>query len=93
MIREDFLQQNAMHEIDTYCSLEKQLEMFNIVLEFYDKAINAVEEGAPVNEATQIPVRREIARMKTTPEEEFKEKSDKIREKIETQMEEVLEGE
>lgn len=93
VIREDFLQQNAMHEIDTYCSLEKQLEMFEIVLKFYDKAVNAVEEGAPVNEVTQVPVRGEIARMKTIPEDQFEDKSEKIKQKIDSEIEEILEGE
>ncbi|KXA89146.1 ATP synthase subunit A, partial [candidate division MSBL1 archaeon SCGC-AAA259A05] len=92
VIREDFLQQNAMHEIDTYCSLEKQLKMFEIVLKFYDKVVNAVEEGAPVNEVTGISVRGEIARMKKIPENQFKKEAEKIEEKIDSQVKEVLEG-
>ncbi len=90
VIREDFLQQNAMHEVDTYCSLEKQLKMFQICLKYYDNVVDAVEKGASVEEASQIPVRGEIARMKNLPEDEFEEGAEKISEKIETQIEDVL---
>ena len=38
MIREDFLQQNAFHEIDSYCPLEKQLAIIELILFFYDEA-------------------------------------------------------
>lgn len=92
VIREDFLQQNAMHEVDTYCSPDKQLRIFEICLKFYDKVVDAVEKGAPVEEATRIPVRGRIARMKTVPEEEFDEEADEIEELIDTQIEEVMEG-
>lgn len=93
VIREDYLQQNAMHEIDTYCSPEKQLRMFEIALKFYNKTVGAVEEGAPVEEVTRIPVRGEIARMKRLPEEKFKEEASKIEEKIDNQVEKLLRGE
>lgn len=93
VIREDFLQQNAMHEVDTYCSLKKQLRMFKICLKYYDDVIDAVEKGAPVEKATSIPVTGEIARMKTLPEDEFKEKADEIEDRIEKQKEELLQGE
>ncbi len=93
VIREDFLQQNAMHEVDTYCSLEKQLKMFQLCLKYYDNVIDAVEKGASVEDAAQIPVRSEIARMKNLPEEEFKEQAEEIDKKIDSQIEDVLEGE
>ncbi|KXB08519.1 hypothetical protein AKJ55_00850 [candidate division MSBL1 archaeon SCGC-AAA382M17] len=92
VIREDFLQQNALHEVDTFCSLDKQLKMFEISLKFYDKVVDAVKEGAPVEEVTKIPVRRKIARMKTTPEEKFKEEAPEIEKKIDSQVNEIIEG-
>lgn len=93
VIREDYLQQNAMHEIDTYCSPKKQLGMFEIALKYYDEVVGAVKEGAPVEEATRIPVRGEIAQMKRLPEDQFEEEAPKIMQKIEKQAQEVLEGE
>ncbi len=93
VIREDYLQQNAMHEVDTYCSPKKQLEMFDIALKFYDETVGAVEEGASVEEVTRIPIRGKIARMKRFPEEKFEEEAEKIKESIENQVEKVLSGE
>lgn len=92
VIREDFLQQSAMHEVDTFCSSEKQIRMLEITLKFYDKVVSAVEEGAPLDIVTQVPVRGEIARMKNLPEEQFKEKAEEIEGKIDSQVEEVLES-
>ena len=45
-LREDYLQQNAFHEIDTYASGKKQVGMLKLVLEFYRKASAALEQGA-----------------------------------------------
>ncbi len=92
VIREDYLQQNALHEVDTYCSPEKQLRMFEITLKFYDKVVSAVEEGAPVDQVTRLPVRGKIARMKTTPEDQFKDEAKKIEQEIDSQIESVLKG-
>lgn len=63
-IREDFLQQNAFHEIDSYCPLEKQYTMLKIILGFYDKIIDAVKKGAKVNKISTLAVNEKIARMK-----------------------------
>ena len=37
-IREDFLHQNAFHEIDTFTSLKKQHMMMMLMMAYYDKA-------------------------------------------------------
>ena len=41
-IREDFLHQDAFHEVDTYTSLEKQYSMMKLVLAFYESTVNAL---------------------------------------------------
>lgn len=93
VIREDFLQQNALHEVDTYCSIDKQLEMFKIVLKFHDKCLEAVENGVPVDEITEVPVRGEIARLKNLPQEEFEDKAEEVDQQIDSQFKKLLEGE
>ena len=45
-IREDFLHQNSFHEVDTYTSLKKQHMMMVLVNEFFDRATDALKEGA-----------------------------------------------
>lgn len=86
VIREDFLQQSATHEVDTYCPVEKQMKMFKLVLKFHDKCLEAVEAGAPIKNIIKIPVKEEIARMKALPHEEFDRKFKDINKKIDAQF-------
>jgi len=63
-IREDFLHQNAFHEIDTYTSLEKQYRMLKIILEFYVLGKRKLKEGMDFNKIIKFPVRQNISRLK-----------------------------
>ncbi|RLI90193.1 MAG: V-type ATP synthase subunit A, partial [Candidatus Altiarchaeales archaeon] len=87
MIREDFLQQNAFHEVDTYCSLQKQYKMLSTILRFYERAMIAVERGMEPNEITKLDVIDDIARMKFIPEEKFDDEFNRINKKIDAQLE------
>ena len=78
MIREDFLQQNAYHEIDSYCSLEKQYLMAKAILEWYDRAKEAIERGIPVERLETMRIKDAIARMKYIKNEEFRAKYEDI---------------
>lgn len=70
-IREDFLHQNSFHEIDTYTSLKKQHLMMKLVLGFYDKSVEALKEGAAVNDLIKMSVREQIGRYKYMPEDQL----------------------
>ncbi|WP_457614165.1 ATP synthase subunit A [Methanopyrus sp.] len=91
MIREDFLQQNAFHEVDTYCPPEKQYEMLKTILYFKERAEEAVDKGVPVDEILKLDVIDDIARMKVIPNEEAVEEIKKIRKKIDEQFDELME--
>ncbi|USH00245.1 ATP synthase subunit A [Thermococcus argininiproducens] len=67
MIREDYLQQDAFHEVDTYCPPKKQITMMKVILNFYKYTMEAVDAGIPVEEIVKLPVREEIGRMKYNP--------------------------
>ena len=69
-IREDYLHQNAFHEIDTYASLKKQCGMLKLILAFDDQGQKALDAGAGIEEVTSLPVRDEIGRAKYVPEDE-----------------------
>ncbi|MGC8970856.1 MAG: V-type ATP synthase subunit A [bacterium] len=69
-IREDFLLQNAFNELDTYTSLEKQLHMLGIILEFYHLGLTALDNGVSLEDILGLPVREDISRMKYIPEQE-----------------------
>ncbi|MGB9814628.1 MAG: V-type ATP synthase subunit A [Thermoplasmata archaeon] len=64
MIREDYLQQSAFDEIDTYCSLKKQNLMLKTILLFHDEAMKSLEEGITLKQIMSMKVRDEITRMK-----------------------------
>ncbi|MGE5588159.1 MAG: V-type ATP synthase subunit A [Clostridia bacterium] len=67
-LREDFLHQNAYHEVDTYTSMKKQHLMLKAILDFHHAALAAVEQGASLDRILELPVRDAIARMKYVPE-------------------------
>jgi len=64
MIREDFLQQSAYHEIDSFCPLEKQYWMLKVILNFYDRTSEAMNRGVALNKILKLPFKPEIGRMK-----------------------------
>jgi V/A-type H+-transporting ATPase subunit A len=68
MIREDFLQQSAYHDVDTFTSFKKDYLMLKAILKFYDNEIQSVEAGIPLSKITSLPVRDRIGRMKEIPE-------------------------
>lgn len=89
-IREDFLQQNAFHEVDTFCSLEKQNKMLKIVLNFYDEGLRALNSGIYLKEIANMPVRDKIARMKYIPEDEMKEQLDNIQTELKESIDKLI---
>ena len=80
-IREDFLHQNAFHEIDTYTSLIKQYRMLKIVLEFYHLSKEKLKEGMDFEKIVKLPVREKISRIKYIEEDKLLE-FDKIEEEL-----------
>ncbi len=83
-IREDYLHQNAFHEVDTYTSLEKQYEMLLTVLHFHKEALAAIEAGVETADIFKLAVREEIARAKDIPQSDIT-KIARIRQKIDEQ--------
>lgn len=89
-IREDFLQQNAFHDVDTFCPLEKQFKMLDTILYFYDRGQEALVKGAYFSEIEELEVKENIARMKYLPNDEL-EKLDEIKDKIDSQLKNLVE--
>ena len=87
-IREDFLHQNAFHEVDTYTSMDKQYEMLKTVLHFHKQALTAIETGVETADIFKLPVREEIARAKYIPHE-FVTKVAEIRDDIDQHIKQL----
>ena len=87
MIREDFLQQHAYHEIDSYCSKEKQYLMLKIIMKFYQEVNKAIASGIMASRTAAVKVKDEIARMKYTPNQDFAQRYEELIKAIESEFE------
>lgn len=70
-IREDFLHQNAFHEIDTYASMDKQFRMLRNILTFHHLAMDALKRGAALNDILGLDIREKVARMRYLDEKQL----------------------
>ena len=57
MIREIFLQQNAYHDVDCYCPLERQYAMLSMIKKYSELADKAIAAGIAVDRIAYLPVR------------------------------------
>ncbi len=90
MMREDFLQQFAFHEVDTYCPVEKQLGMLKLVLGFYHNSVEAARRGVPVMEILKLPIREKIVGMKRLPTESFLKEQKAMEQQLKEQFGELM---
>ena len=71
-IREDFLQQNAFEDTDSFTELDKQAALIELIFSFGDKATKAIAVGADIEKISTLPVREQIGRAKAVPYAEYK---------------------
>ena len=85
-IREDFLNQNAFHEVDTYSPLEKQYLMMRLMLDYYDAAAKALQQGAGIEGLVALPVRERIGRFKYIESNQIQQEYDAIQKVLAEQI-------
>lgn len=90
-IREDFLHQNAFHEVDTYASLEKQYKMLKLLFDFYRLSNDALKKDAEYSDIVNLPVREKIGRAKYIPESEISQ-LDEIDNEINEELKSLMSG-
>jgi V/A-type H+/Na+-transporting ATPase subunit A len=78
MLREDYLQQSAYDDVDTYTSIQKQFRMLHTLLDFGDREQEAIDRGATVAQLQKLPVRTKLSRMKWIPEAELQQQFDQL---------------
>ncbi len=88
-IREDYLHQNAFHEVDTYSSLKKQYEMLKIILKFHSEGLRAIEECVDIDDLLNLSVRERIGRMKYIEESKLSE-IEEISRQIKAEINELI---
>ncbi|MFB6120068.1 MAG: ATP synthase subunit A [Halobacteriaceae archaeon] len=88
-IREAFLQQNALHDVDTYCPPEKTYLILQAIKTFHDEAFEALDNGVPVDEIQDIDAAPRLNRIGTTPDDEADEFVAELEDDIASQLEDL----
>ncbi len=70
-VREDYLHQNAFHEVDTFASLLKQYKMLKLINDCYTLSLTALDNDVELDDILNMPVREKIGRSKYIPETEM----------------------
>lgn len=86
MLKEDFLQQSAFDPVDAHCSLVKQYWMLRVLMRFHDVAVERVDRGVTVDEATRTTVIADIGRMRFWPEDEVEGRAKELIDRIESEV-------
>jgi V/A-type H+-transporting ATPase subunit A len=90
MVRENYLQQSAFHEVDTYCPGKKQYEMLRLMLKFSDKIQEAVEKNVHIDDIISIKSRETLARTGTVPNEEFEKRFKSLEQEMEKEIDSLI---
>jgi V/A-type H+-transporting ATPase subunit A len=85
-LREAHLQQNALHDVDTYCEPTKTYRIMSAIKTFSDEAFDALQAGVPVDEIQSIDAAPRLNRIATT--EEYEAFTEDVEESIESQLRE-----
>ncbi|EFD92604.1 MAG: H+transporting two-sector ATPase alpha/beta subunit central region [Candidatus Parvarchaeum acidophilus ARMAN-5] len=87
ILREDYLQQNAFDDIDTYASMSKQYKILKLINQVFDSEEEALKRNVLIQKIQEIPIKQKISRLRYTNEDEI---DDKIKE-IELDLEQIKE--
>ncbi len=89
-VREDYLHQNAFHEVDAYTPLKKQYLMMKLILRFYDMAKEAVDSGADIEKISDMESRESIGRLKYTENDKLSDEYKSIEKRLKDEMKQVI---
>ncbi len=89
LLREGFLQQSALDEVDAYTTVEKQVQMLELILHFHRRAQSIVRRGVPIMVIRDLPVVTSLIRMKTQVTDDHLEKLDELRGALDEQMDQL----
>jgi V/A-type H+-transporting ATPase subunit A len=78
MLREDYLQQNAFDDVDTYASVKKQYKMLKLINKVFDYEKEALERNVTIQKIQEIPIKPKISRLRYIKEEEIDSKINEI---------------
>jgi len=88
-LKEAWLQQNALHDVDRYCPPEKTYRILGAIKTFNDEATDALDAGVPVDEITSVDAIPRLNRIGTTPDDETDEFVSELEDDITEQLREL----
>jgi V/A-type H+-transporting ATPase subunit A len=86
LLREGFLQQNAMDAVDAFSTVEKQMRMLEMILYFHERALRIVKHGAPISVIHQLPAVDTLIRMKMLVPNDELTRMDDLKKTVDEQM-------
>jgi V/A-type H+-transporting ATPase subunit A len=89
LMREGFLQQNALDPVDAYSNIDKQMRMLEIILYFHERATCVIAKGCPIFVIHGVPIVNTLVRVKTSVTNDQIEQLDEIREALDEQMDQL----
>jgi V/A-type H+-transporting ATPase subunit A len=89
LLREGFLQQNALDAVDAYSTVEKQIRMLSLILHFHERAEGIIRRGAPIAVIHDLPAVDSLIRMKTEVPNDKLDGLDAIRKAVDAQMDQL----
>ena len=91
IVREDYLHQNAFHEVDTFTSMQKQFLMLKLIYEFNRLAGEAIASYADLDDILNCSCKEKIGRAKYIEEENLAQ-FDEIFNTMKAELKAVTEG-
>jgi len=89
LLREGFLQQDALDAVDTYSPVQKQVRMLELILHFHERAQPIIRHGAPIIVIHDLPIVSDLIRMKTSVPNDHMERLDDLRAQLDSQMDDL----
>ena len=90
MLREDFLQQNAFMDVDSYSSFDRQKKLLGLVLRYETLGREALQQGVEAQKIFDLPAREEIGRAKYEEADAYAAAYDKIEADMGQQIDQLI---
>jgi len=88
-IREDYLYQDAFHNIDTYCSSNKQYKMLKLIMEYYYQGKDVIKYDVAIEDLINLPIREKIGRTRFILEKDFDKEYEAIKKEFDKQIKQL----
>ncbi len=86
LLREDFLQQSAYDEIDSYCPLTKQYWMLKVIRHLHEAVLDVVDDTTDIERIALLDTVAEVARMRSWLPDDAAEAADELMRRVDEEV-------